>query len=174
MIGTVLSNILRVLLLLALQILVLDHLDVANGWMIPYLYVLALLLLPFELPAWALLMIGGLLGGAMDLFNNTAGMHTTACLVMMYVRSFWQRLLAPREGYEFGMRPDTQHMGFSWFLTYAGVLVLVHHLWLFFFELHRFDRFFSTFLRALTSGVFTLVLCLLVQLLARRSGRERA
>ena len=94
-------------------------------------------------------------------------------VVMMYVRSFWQRLLAPREGYEFGMRPDTQHMGFSWFLTYAGVLVLVHHLWLFFFELHRFDRFFSTLLRALSSGGFTLALCVLVQLLARRSGRER-
>ncbi|MBL0127221.1 MAG: hypothetical protein IPP83_07120 [Flavobacteriales bacterium] len=36
-----------------LQVLVLDHLDIANGWMVPYLYPLFLLMLPFELPAWA-------------------------------------------------------------------------------------------------------------------------
>ena len=174
MISTVLFNLFRILSLLALQVMVLDHLDVANGWLIPFLYVLALLMLPFELPVWALLLVGGSVGATMDLFTNTPGMHTSACLVMMYTRSFWQRIIAPREGYEFGMRPDTQRMGFFWFLTYAGMLVLVHHLWLFFFELHRFDRFFSTLLRALGSGVFTLVLCLLAQLLTRGPGRERA
>ncbi|MEZ4737810.1 MAG: hypothetical protein R2818_00220 [Flavobacteriales bacterium] len=53
MIVTVLANLQRFILLVLLQVLVLDHLDVANGFMVPYLYVLFLLMLPIELPAWA-------------------------------------------------------------------------------------------------------------------------
>ncbi|MBV6403857.1 MAG: rod shape-determining protein MreD [Flavobacteriales bacterium] len=174
MIATIVANLLRFVALIALQVIVLDHLDVANGWLVPHLYVLFLLMLPFELPAWALLLAGAATGALMDLLSATPGMHTTACLVMMYVRSPWQRLIAPREGYEFGMRPDLRHMGLSWTLTYAGVLVLVHHLWLFFFELHRFDRAGGTFLRAVGSAAFTLVLVLLGQLLMRSERRQRA
>ncbi|MEZ4737811.1 MAG: hypothetical protein R2818_00225 [Flavobacteriales bacterium] len=36
-------------------------------------------------------------------------------------------------------------MGIAWYLTYTGLLLLLHHLWLFFVEVHRFDSFFSTF-----------------------------
>ncbi|MBK6832081.1 MAG: hypothetical protein IPG92_15720 [Flavobacteriales bacterium] len=52
MIATLLANLLRFVMLLLVQVLVLDHLDMARGWMVPYLYVLILLMLPFELPAW--------------------------------------------------------------------------------------------------------------------------
>ncbi len=174
MIATVLANILRFVVLIALQVLVLDHLDVANGWMVPYLYVLFLLLLPFEVPAWGLLLAGGATGLVMDVLSDTPGMHTTACIVMMYARGYWQRLIAPREGYEFGMRPDVQHMGLSWTLTYSGMLVLVHHLWLFFFELHRFDRTGGTLVRVLLSGTLTLGLVMLAEFLMRSDRRARA
>lgn len=174
MIATIVANLLRFVALIALQVIVLDHVNVADGLLTPYLYVLALLLLPFELPAWGLLLAGAATGALMDVLSGTPGMHTTACLVMMYARAPWQRLIAPREGYEFGMRPDVQHMGLSWTLTYAGALVLVHHLWLFFFELHRFDRFWGTLLRALGSAAFTLALVLLAQFLMRPGRRARA
>ena len=62
MIGTVLLNLLRLVLLLLLQVLVLDHLDVANSYVVPYVYVLFLLMLPFELPEWSTLLIGGAAG----------------------------------------------------------------------------------------------------------------
>lgn len=174
MIGTVLLNILRFVLLMILQVLVLDHLDVANGYMVPYLYVLFLLMLPFELPEWATLLLGALTGLIMDTFSSTPGMHMSACVVMMYARIHLLRLLAPREGYEFGMRPTIPSMGIAWFITYAGLLLLLHHLWLFYVELFRIDRFFGTFLRALLSAAFTLLLVLLAQFLTSRPDRERA
>ena len=46
MIGTILGHILRFIALILLQVLVLDHLDVLNGLMVPYLYVFFLLMLP--------------------------------------------------------------------------------------------------------------------------------
>ena len=174
MIGTIGSNLLRFVVLVLLQVLVLDHLDVANGYMVPYLYVLFLLMLPFELPEWSTLLIGAATGLVMDTFGSTPGMHMSACTVMMFARIQLLRLLAPREGYEYGMRPSVPAMGVAWFLTYASVLILIHHLWLFYVELFRFERFFGTFLRALLSAVFTLFLVMLAQFLtARTSARER-
>ncbi len=173
MIVTVLANFLRFLVLMLLQVLVLDHLDVANGFMVPYLYVLFLLMLPIELPAWAQLTTGAATGLVMDYFSSTPGMHMSACVVMMYARLNLLRLLAPREGYEFGMRPTLPRMGIAWYLTYAGLLILVHHLWLFFVEVHRFDSFFGTFFRAVLSGVFTFALCLLAQFLTTSPERSR-
>lgn len=173
MISTVLANILRFVLLVLLQVLVLDHLDVANGFMVPYLYVLFLLMLPIELPAWAQLTLGAITGLTLDLFSSTPGMHMSACVLMMYVRINLLRLLAPREGYEFGTRPTLPRMGFAWYVTYAGILILVHHLWLFMVEVHRFDGFFGTLLRAVLSAVFTFALCLLAQFLTSNADRDR-
>lgn len=174
MIATFLANLLRFIMLMLVQVLVLDHLDVARGWMVPYLYVLILLMLPFELPAWGALVAGAFTGLIMDLFSDTPGMHMSACVVMMFVRIHLLSLISPREGYEYGMRPTLPRMGITWFVTYAGLLILVHHLWLFFVEVHRFDSFFPTFLRALLSAAFTLGLCLLTQFLTSRQERGRA
>ncbi|WKZ65999.1 MAG: rod shape-determining protein MreD [Flavobacteriales bacterium] len=173
MIGTLAANIGRFILLLLLQVLVLDHLDVANGWMVPYLYVLFLLMLPFEVPAWGVLLLGATIGMAMDLFSSTPGMHMSACVAMAFARKHLLRLMAPREGYEFGMRPTVPRMGLPWFATYAGVLIVLHHLWLFIVEIHRFDALGATLLRALMSAAFTLALCLLAQFLTS-AAQERS
>ena len=145
MIATILANLLRFGLLMLLQVLVLDHLDVANGYMVPYLYVLFLLMLPFELPTWAQLLIGAFTGLVMDIFSSTPGMHMSACVVMMFARAHLLDLIAPREGYEYGLRPTVPRMGLAWFLTYAGLLIALHHLWLFFVEVYTFDRFSKLF-----------------------------
>ncbi len=175
MINAIASNLGRFVLLLLVQVMLLDHLDVANGWLVPYLYVLFLIMLPFELPGWAGLLIGATTGLVMDAFGSTPGMHMSACTVMMFARIRLLRLMAPRDGYEFGMRPTVPGMGLAWFATNAGVLIVLHHLWLFFVEVHRFDAFLSTLARAVLSAAFTLALCLLAQVLTSRAdARLRA
>ena len=174
MIASVASNILRFVALILLQALVLDHLDVANGYMVPYLYILFLLLLPFELPAWSLLLIGAVTGFCMDFFSSTPGMHMSACIVMMFGRIHLVDLIAPRDGYEFGLKPTLRSMGPAWFLTYASLLILLHHIWLFLAEIYRLDRFFDTFSRSVLSALFTLVLCLVALFLTARPARGRS
>ena len=173
MISTVLSNAFRFVLLVLLQALVIDHIDLAHGWVVPYVYVLFILLLPFDTPAWATLVLGFLIGMTMDLFSSTPGMHASACVLMAFGRLLMLRVLVPREGYDVGKRPIIQHMGLAWFMTYAGVLIVMHHLWLFFVEVYRFDDFLSTLFRALMSAAATLALCLLAQALLSRDIRTR-
>jgi hypothetical protein len=173
MIGTILANVLRFALLVLLQALVLDHLDLANGWLVPYLYVLFILMLPFELPDWAQLLIGAFTGLVMDLFTSTPGMHLTACTVMAYLRIWMLRVLRPRDGYEFGRRPTIADMGLPWWITFASVLVLAHHLWLFQIEVYRWSGLGTAIARAFFSAIFTLALCLLSQALFTRTTRAR-
>lgn len=172
MIGVIINNILRAIILILVQVMLLDHMDLAGGYVVGYVYVLFLLMLPFETPPWALLLIGYMTGLVLDMFSNTPGMHTSACLILVFTRPFIQRVLAPREGYEFGQRPSVHSMGIIWWVTYGGSLILIHHIWLFFVEVWRADLFFQTLSRALLSTLFTLILCLLVQYLFGRAARK--
>lgn len=97
-------------------------------------------------------------GLTIDMFQNTPGMHASACLVIAYLRPGWLKMIAPRDGYETDAQPGIRKFGFIWYITYASVLVLVHHFTLFFLEVFRFSEFFDTLLRIVLSSVLTLLL----------------
>jgi hypothetical protein len=91
-----------------------------------------------------------------------------ATLVMGYARPFILKLFSPKDGYEFGTRAVVQDLGFTWFISYSGVLVLIHHFALFYIETFRFGEFFHTFLRMLLSSIFTLLLVVISQFIVYR------
>jgi hypothetical protein len=83
------------------------------------------------------------------------------------------RFIAPREGYEAEATPSVKDMSFNWFLVYAGVLILLHHLMLFYTEVFRFSELLSTLMRVLLSSVTTLALVIMCQFLFIKSAKER-
>ena len=165
MLRTAINDIPRGVLLLLIQVLVLNQLDLFNGMVQPFLYIMILLLLPFETPNWVSMLIGLVCGLIMDLFTFTPGMHTSACITLSFARPGVLRMLSPRDGYEFGMQPTLGHMGAQWYFVYAGTLALIHHLWLFSIEVLRFDLLPSVFLRTALSAIATVSLLFVVQLL---------
>lgn len=167
MIPSVIRNIFRFVVLVALQVLILNNVQL-SGFLNPFLYVLFMLLLPFETQKVLLLVLAFVLGFAVDLFSNTLGMHIAATLFMAYCRPLVLNIIAPRGGYEVGSTPSIRDMGLPWFLSYAGSLILLHHLVLFFVEVFRFSEGFLTLGRVLASAVFTLVLVLISQYLTYR------
>ncbi len=172
MLNEVVTNGLRFLFLVLLQGLVLDRVEL-GGFVDPYLYVLFLLMLPFETPDWLGLILAFILGICVDVFSDTLGMHASASVTLAFIRPFVLRAMEPREGYETGMRPTIGRMGFGWIFSYAGLLILIHHVWLHFVEVFRFERFFMTLWRSLLSASLTLSLVLLVQFLMVRPARRR-
>ena len=99
MINLVIRNILRMLVLILFQVLVLNNIQV-SGYINPYMYVLFILLLPFETPRWLLLISGFAIGISIDLFANTLGMHTSATVFMAFLRPYILKLLMPHDEYE--------------------------------------------------------------------------
>lgn len=158
------------LVLMAIQILLLNNImlfDTGTG----FLYVLFILLLPFEIQGWLLLVLSFFTGLTIDIFSNSLGLHTSACLVMSFARPYWLKLIAPRDGYEFGTKPTIGHLGISWFISYASVLVFIHHIWLFVLEIFKFSDLGTTLWRVFVSTLFTLTLIVIAQYLTYNSKR---
>lgn len=162
MIEIVPRNIFRFIVLVLIQVLILNNIEF-SGYINPFLYVLFILLLPFETPAWLLLVSGFVLGLTIDLFMNTPGLHAAATVLMAFVRPFVLRIFAPRDGYEPGTYPRIFYYGVSWFFKYSALLIVIHHFFLFYLEVFRFTDFFSTLFRVILSSVFSIILVVLSQ-----------
>jgi rod shape-determining protein MreD len=126
-----------------------------NGYLIPYVYILFILLMPFETPRWIQLLSGFALGLAMDLFTGTPGMHTAATVLAAFVRPYLLDLLASRDGYDSDTFPRVHYYGFLWFLKYTLLIVVIHHLALFYLEVFQLKLFFSTLLRVILSSILS-------------------
>ena len=164
MINVFYKNLLRFIILLLLQVLVIKNIELGR-FINPFVYVLFILSLPFETPKWLLLILAFLMGISIDMFYDTLGMHAAACVWMAFCRPRVFAFFSPREGYEVGTTPSVKHMGISWFVSCAVVLIFLHHIVLFYIEIFRLSEFFSTFLRVVLSSLFTFGLCLLSEYL---------
>jgi rod shape-determining protein MreD len=162
MINSILRYTIIFLVLILLQILLFNNIQF-SGYVNPYIYIMLILLLPVEIPAALLLFISFFTGLTVDFFTATTGMHAGATVIAGFVRPYILRLVAPRDGYEPGATPSMQIYGFRWFLIYSGLIVLIHHFALFYFEVFRFAGFFRTFSRVLISSVFTVTFILLAE-----------
>ena len=171
MVNEIFRNIIRFITLVLVQVLIIKNIEL--GRLInPFIYVLFLIILPFETPKWALLFIAFFLGITIDMFYDTAGLHAAACVLMAYIRPGVLKLFSPRDGYESGTQPTVQYLGVPWFLSYAGILVVIHHFFLFYLEIFRFTEFFSTFFRVIISSLFTMFLIIVIQYLFNRKKEQ--
>ena len=147
-------NIVRFIVVIIFQVMVMDNVMI-NGYMVPYLYLLFILLMPFETPRWMQLLSGYPLGMGIDVCENTPGMHTAATVLVAFIRPYLLDLLAPRDGYEPETFPRIHYYGFVWFLKYTFIIVVIHHFMLFYLEVFQLKDFFSTLLRVILSSILS-------------------
>lgn len=151
-----------------LQVLVFNNLLIERI-IAPFIYILFIVLLPFDTPRSLLLFLALTLGVTVDLFTNTPGVHTSASILIGFVRPGIMGILTTRETLDSITAPRVKNMGFQWFATYVTFLVVIHHLFLFFIEAFTFDDFLITLLRVVLSSVLSIVLIVLSQFLIFRN-----
>jgi len=150
--------------LILLQIVLFNHIQI-SGFINPYLYILFVLLLPFDTPKYLLLILGFLLGLNIDIFSNTPGIHASATTFLAFLRPTVINLISSHDTLESNATPRLNQMGPAWFIKYAVILVLAHHLFLFYVEVFTLKDFIFTLFRSLLSAVFTIILIILSQFL---------
>ena len=131
------------------------------------------LLLPVKFSKVFSLVLAFVSGLAIDIFSNTAGMHAAATVMMAYMRPTVLRVFSPRDGYEAESIPSMSRMGFNWFAVYASVMIVIHHITLFFIEAFTFSSFILTLIRALLSGAASLLVILIAQFLTGKFKTEK-
>jgi rod shape-determining protein MreD len=170
MIKLLLRHIIRFIFLVIFQVLILNNIQY-TGFLNPYLYILFILMLPFETPNWFLMILAFFLGLIIDLFSNTIGIHASATVFLAFLRPILLQIISPRDGYEPGTRPIIAHYGLGWYLKYTVILVLAHHFFLFFVEVFSFSDVHRTLIRILFSSSFTIVLIMISQLFILRRNK---
>lgn len=158
------KNIVRFILLFLMQIYVFNNIELL-GYLNPYVYVLFILLLPLETPRILLLISAFIMGFSIDYFSNTIGLNMAACVLIAYLRPGLIKALSPKSEQDPGMKIGIRDFGFRWFFVYTSVLVIVHHLVLFYLEVFRFNEFFDTLRRSLLSAIFTILVIIISQYL---------
>lgn len=119
----ILSQVGRFFFLLILQVLVLKNLPFEK--VNPYLYPLALLLLPLEITHATLIIVGFFFGLSIDLFYDTLGLHAGVLAFIGFIRPYICHLIEPRGGYEIGQTLTPSRLGWSWFVRYAALMFLL-------------------------------------------------
>ncbi|WP_212001688.1 rod shape-determining protein MreD [Chitinophaga sp. HK235] len=160
-----LRNIIRFAFLLLIQVFVLNKILI-HQLVSPYLYMLFILALPFNLPRPMVMLLGFLMGISLDMFSNTMGIHAAACVFIAYLRPFIINVLSPQGGFETTQKtPSMTSMGVSQFLIYAAILVFLHHVVFFTLEVFGFGNLLYLMLKILLSTAASLFLIVLYELL---------
>lgn len=151
-------NLIRFIVLLAIQILVLEQVKF-GGWINPYLYILFILLYPINSNRFGFIAASFSLGIIMDMFCDSGGVHATACLLLAYFRPGFLKF-AFGLSYEYQTIRIAEKLSVDRF-TYIMSSILFHHLILFSLELYRFDLFFEIITRTILSTIFTFIICII-------------
>jgi hypothetical protein len=158
------GNILRFILLVLGQVFIFNKIQV-TGFINPQVYVLFILMLPFQVSGFWLLTLGFITGLGVDWFMHTPGMHAASTVFLAYLRPGVIRLVGRKDDLEPWQYPNVRDSGTMWFFAYTLILVFMHHTFLFFLEIFRFSEFLQTFLKILTNTALTTLIIMVVQFL---------
>jgi rod shape-determining protein MreD len=166
--SAVIANIFRFVLLLAVQIIIFNNMNFL-GYISPYPYLLFIILFPVNGNKSGLLAASFLLGLFMDLFSNSGGFHTTACIILAYYRPYLFK-------FAFGLSYEYQTIKMNDVLTperftFLLLSVFIHHITLFTLEAFKFSLVLDILLRTLLSSIFTLLLCTIIIYLIKPNRR---
>jgi hypothetical protein len=166
--STLIVNIFRFILLLAVQIVIFNNMNFL-GYISPFPYILFIILFPVNGNKYGLLVASFLLGYIMDMFSNSGGIHAISCLVLAYYRPYIFK-------FSFGLSYEYQTVKLNDVLSperfsFLLMSVVIHHFILFVFEAFQFNFFLDVLLRAVFSSIFTIILCIIIIYLIKPNRR---
>ena len=150
--NTVLINSARFILFALLQIVLFNQIHVL-GYATPFPYILFILIYPLHSNKKLLLILSFLLGIILDIFNNSGGIHTTACLFLAYFRDSFLKI-SYGVSYEYHMIKITDKFSKE-LITYILLSVLFHHLIFYSLEIFNVQYALDVLIKTLASTVIT-------------------
>lgn len=155
-------------IIILLQIMLLNNINISSLGITPMFYVLAILVMPFEVDGWLQLILAFVLGMSVDIFSDTLGINAAASVLAAFIRPTVLRSLAPRDGYESGTAPYVSYMGLNWFVKYSLLIIFVHHILFFILNAFSFENFSQTILRIIFTTLLSFAFIVLSQFIAFR------
>lgn len=162
----------RFFALLLAQVLVLNNV-LFLGYINPYIYILFIMLLPFDSPRWLLLVLAFMLGICVDAFQNSMGLHAFSCVLIAYYRTPILHFLLPqlKSKKQSNLEFSLQEFGLQRALIYTSSMVLIHHFALFSLEAFR-PEVLSILIRTISSAFLSILLLIIIQYLLFKDAKR--
>ena len=169
-----LRNIIRFILFIGVQVYVLDNIQPLHRFIIPVIYYLFILWLPYYISLFWLLIIGLLTGLTYDYFTMQPGLHAAACVLIAYARPFIISILTPKDTSDFNYRePSAKGMGWAPYATYVLILTVLHHGYYTFLLWLQFGDFLGFVIKVFATTGISLLLVFTAEILFPRRLKFR-
>ena len=169
-----LKNSIRFFIFILVQVFVLFQIKSLHQFIVPYLYFLYILWLPFNMPRIWLTFVGFLFGLTLDYFTKTPGLHAAPCTVIAYLRPFLVNILIQQEGADKNYKsPSVVSMGWAPYATYVLILTFIHNAFLVFLEWLSFGSFLFFMGKVLATTAISFLLIIVTELLFFRKEKFR-
>lgn len=161
----IVNNVLRFVLLILLQVMILNYVYL-GGYVIPFIYILALLMLPTRMGNIPLLLMSFGSGMLIDMFCNIPGFHTFSCTMLAFFRiALGNRMLTRDDPDAVVDTPSIHSVPLQTFAAYAFVMALVFCAAYGLVEAFSFGNFGLTMLAIVINTLATWILIMLSQML---------
>ena len=137
-----------------LQVLLFDQLQLL-GVCHPYIYILCLLMMPITLPHSADMFIGAAAGLIMDVFCNSMGVHTAACILIMFIRPYLIGALVNDKD-RLNEQISLRALGMEALLRYVVIMVVIHHLTVFLLAAWSWAHIGFVLIETIVSSIITI------------------
>jgi len=144
-----------------LQIVVLNEV-LFSAYINPFLYIILIISLPLKTPKWFLLIYAFLLGFSIDLFSGSLGVHSTATILIAFVKPFINKITIPHNILADTDEITLKKVGNKAFITFSFFLILLHNICLFITE--HLSVNLALFGKIMASSLVTLIIVLITQL----------
>ena len=144
-----------------LQLVVLNEV-LFSAYINPFLYVILIISLPLKIPKWFLLIYAFLLGFFIDLFSGGLGFHSTATILIAFIKPFISKITIPYNILGETDEITLKKVGNKAFITFSLFLILIHNSCLFITE--HLSITLALFGKIMASSLVTLIIVLITQL----------
>ena len=144
-----------------LQVLVLNEI-LFSSYINPFLYILLIITLPLKTPKWFLLSYSFLLGFSIDLFSASLGFHSTATVLIAFIKPLISKITIPHNMLAETDEITLKKAGNKAFATFSLFLILIHNSCLFITE--NLNLSLDLFGKIIASSFVTLIIILITQL----------
>ena len=163
---TSIKYIIQFIVVVILQVLLFNNMDYFY-LVSPYIYIIFLLDLPLNVKTPSLMLIAFLLGLTVDYFSNTMGLHTSACVLIGFLRNGYLKVLFSQLEFKF-QQPSIIQFGLTEYLKYAVGMVGLHHIALFMMESLSFNNFGFLLLRIIINIALSLFIIMCYELCRKK------
>ena len=143
------------IILVLFQALVFNHMSLSSYLIIPFVFLSFILLLPFETPKWALLIIAFVVGLVLDIFSDSGGIFSASTVFMSFLRPFVLNSISSYDGYEVGTLPRIGSLGWIWKIKYTFVLSFAFNFAFYLYDSFSFFSLGEVLLKVFLGTIYT-------------------